>query len=642
MSLNFPSNRDQLDPPQPSGPLQDGDAYENAGILWTWSDTLKVWSSAATAGGGGASVSVGPNPPADAEQGDLWWNNSDDSGRLYVYYDDGDSKQWVEASPQGDAVTEGDTDGLYLSKVSDDTAAGQITFNAGLISNGNVGVGTTDPQTKLQVKAGSNAVDNYSLTLTNSADNYGMQFGAYGASNKTFGATNIDYKIEIGGDLILDPTGNVGIGTDNPQARLDVDGLIQSSGGITLTGFTSSNGPDDTVYPLIHSGEVAGGRSIKLNPRSADSVESVYLIVYPPQTSGKGGGVHISHDKTLDEGQANNLRIAGKWSGDYTVGGGSTNAFNSYLLVTAETQGSTTSTGSPISGVGVGLRPDANTHFIGVRSRGKASSSPAAAEWIGVKSEIASDHATTAFNFYASGTASNYFAGKIILGGGALNTQGSLNYATSLFAVSNGSGDEAPIELRGHNNSAKRTVQVFTSTTGAGAGQTPIVAGKIVIQAGGTGVNYVETSDYRLKSDILELSSTTEIIKALKPCTYKMHGVNKRGFLAHELQEVCPEAVSGVKDETEAIGTLADYNGTVLETEVTEPSAEELEYTEEVETDGVATMVTRTRSWTATGTRPVYQGVDQSKLIPLLTKALQEVIAENEDIKARLTALEGA
>ena len=203
-----------------------------------------------------------------------------------------------------------------------------------------------------------------------------------------------------------------------------------------------------------------------------------------------------------------------------------------------------------------------------------------------------------------------------------------------MFAVSNGSGDEAPIELRGHNNSAKRTVQVFTSTTGAGAGQTPIVAGKIVIQAGGTGVNYVETSDYRLKSDILELSSTTEIIKALKPCTYKMHGVNKRGFLAHELQEVCPEAVSGVKDETEAIGTLADYNGTVLETEVTEPSAEELEYTEEVETDGVATMVTRTRSWTATGTRPVYQGVDQSKLIPLLTKALQEALGRIEVLEA--------
>ena len=38
------------------------------------------------------------------------------------------SKQWVEASPQGDTLTESDADDLYLSKVSDDTAAGAITF----------------------------------------------------------------------------------------------------------------------------------------------------------------------------------------------------------------------------------------------------------------------------------------------------------------------------------------------------------------------------------------------------------------------------------------------------------------------------------------------------------------------------------
>ena len=51
---------------------------------------------------------------------------------------------------------------------------------------------------------------------------------------------------------------------------------------------------------------------------------------------------------------------------------------------------------------------------------------------------------------------------------------------------------------------------------------------------------------------------------------------------------------------------------------------------------------TRTRTWTATGTRPVYQGVDQTKLIPLLTKALQEVMQKNEDLEARIAALEGA
>ena len=139
------------------------------------------------------------------------------------------------------------------------------------------------------------------------------------------------------------------------------------------------------------------------------------------------------------------------------------------------------------------------------------------------------------------------------------------------MTVSNSSGSNACFELRGINNAASRVVQVFTSTADDGTTDTPIVAGKINIFANGTGVNYEETSDYRLKSNIQELSSTTELIKTLKPCTYEMHGINKRGFLAHELQEVCPEAVSGTKDEEETIGTLANYDGTVIETEVTEP-----------------------------------------------------------------------
>ena len=34
------------------------------------------------------------------EEGDLWWNSSEDDGRLYVYYTDANSSQWVEASPK--------------------------------------------------------------------------------------------------------------------------------------------------------------------------------------------------------------------------------------------------------------------------------------------------------------------------------------------------------------------------------------------------------------------------------------------------------------------------------------------------------------------------------------------------------------
>ena len=93
-----------------------------AGITWTWNNTLGVWSTDISSASD--DTAIGDTPPASPQEGDLWWNSSDDSGRLYVYYDDGDSQQWVEASPQGDTLTESDADTLYLSKVSDDTAEG--------------------------------------------------------------------------------------------------------------------------------------------------------------------------------------------------------------------------------------------------------------------------------------------------------------------------------------------------------------------------------------------------------------------------------------------------------------------------------------------------------------------------------------
>ena len=48
------------------------------------------------------SVTTSDTPPlaADSSNGDLWWNTND--GRLYIYYTDGDSSQWVDASPDSE------------------------------------------------------------------------------------------------------------------------------------------------------------------------------------------------------------------------------------------------------------------------------------------------------------------------------------------------------------------------------------------------------------------------------------------------------------------------------------------------------------------------------------------------------------
>ena len=74
--------------------VEDGTLY-----VWYIDANTSQWVVAvpASGGGGGASVSIVDTAPTGAQQGDLWWNTSD--GRLYVWYEDGDTTQWVDASP---------------------------------------------------------------------------------------------------------------------------------------------------------------------------------------------------------------------------------------------------------------------------------------------------------------------------------------------------------------------------------------------------------------------------------------------------------------------------------------------------------------------------------------------------------------
>ena len=115
---------------------------------------------------------------------------------------------------------------------------------------------------------------------------------------------------------------------------------------------------------------------------------------------------------------------------------------------------------------------------------------------------------------------------------------------------------------------------------------------------------FVTSSDYRMKENVNYTWDATTKLKQLKPAefTWKVeYDENKtqvQGFLAHEVSSIVPEAVTGIKDATEEQDVLND--------------------------DGIKT-----------GTKTVIdpQGIDQSKLVPLLVKTIQE-------LEARITALE--
>ena len=137
-----------------------------------------------------------------------------------------------------------------------------------------------------------------------------------------------------------------------------------------------------------------------------------------------------------------------------------------------------------------------------------------------------------------------------------------------------------------------------------------------ITRSGSASVAYNTSSDYRLKEDWQPMTGASDRVLALNPVNFawKADGTRVDGFLAHEAQEVVPEAVHGVKDgmrteEYEVTPAVYDDEGNLV--------SEAVMGTREV---------------------PDYQGIDQSKLVPLLTAALQEALTEIASLKARLDA----
>jgi len=156
------------------------------------------------------------------------------------------------------------------------------------------------------------------------------------------------------------------------------------------------------------------------------------------------------------------------------------------------------------------------------------------------------------------------------------HTNGRLNVTESLNV-------QPCLGLRSSYASNTGNFVLFTSDNGTGAGA--------ISHINASTVAYNTSSDYRLKQNVTYDFDATTRLKQLQPARFSWNHDDTNtlvdGFIAHEVQEVVPEAITGTKDA--------------------------------VDDDG----------------NPVYQGIDQSKLVPLLVKTIQE-------LEARITTLEGA
>jgi len=204
---------------------------------------------------------------------------------------------------------------------------------------------------------------------------------------------------------------------------------------------------------------------------------------------------------------------------------------------------------------------------------------------------------------YKTSNYASYYANELGLHKWYTAPSGTINTAitfTQVMTLDNsgnwGVGTTTPATaLQYANYCAIRNANGNASSFGAGGAATLIdfqyqggVKGSISITSGATAFN--TSSDYRLKNTIAPMTGALAKVAALKPVTYKWNIDNSEGegFIAHELAEVCPHAVTGEKDAVDAEGN------------------------------------------------PQYQGIDVSFLVATLTAAIQELSAEVTALKAKL------
>jgi len=154
------------------------------------------------------------------------------------------------------------------------------------------------------------------------------------------------------------------------------------------------------------------------------------------------------------------------------------------------------------------------------------------------------------------------------------------------------------LQLNSETNSGS-TVHHYSNTTSGGAYRVRFdsnsnVVGSIAVGTSSTAYN--TSSDYRLKENIVTDWDATTRLKQLKPSRFNFKidkDTTVDGFIAHEVSSIVPEAISGTKDSVDKEGNI-------------EP-----------------------------------QSIDQSKLVPLLTKSLQEALARIDTLEAEVVKLKG-
>jgi hypothetical protein len=407
-----------------------------------------------------------------------------------------------------------------------------------------------------------------SVTVTGGSVN-GTTIGATTAS--TVASTNLSYTgtltggtgvVNLGsGQFYKDASGNVGIGTSSPVAKLDVTGAF---------------GTSTTALSILNSSGASANNIARIDFRLANTFSAIEpcaaITGTNPNAAGNNGGALLFSVAANGTNTVPTERMRIDSSGNVGIGTSSPSAKldvqgASGLLAQFLETTSGSSRRIRFSNSGVVNTIESTTASgstsLAIAVDGAERMRIASSGNIGIGRTASGENAASGTGFgFASASTNPFFS--------VVNTTTNTNSCIYL------------------NKRATGGLIIFLTNNGA----TDSDVGSI--SHNGTAVAYNTSSDYRLKEDWQPMTGASERVKALKPVNFawKTNGSRVDGFLAHEAQEVVPEAVHGTKDAVDAEG------------------------------------------------KPNYQGIDQSKLVPLLTAALQEALTKIDALTARIEALE--
>ena len=620
-----------------------------------------------------------------------------------------------------------DNDATYWQNVT----SGSLLFT--LQNGGNVGIGTTSPDSKLDVTGGDITVNTSGTGFMN------FKYGAVGSETARGSITTdgIDLKVNATADLLLLPTGNVGIGTVSPGATLDVVGvglstlfrvsntetdattkygtfmgrhytnseeniagmlLTSSSNGLTGNrvsiggGISAANAVNEIIFytalnnttlsgsermRITNSGNVGIGMTtpytklvigsrgtaaatsisaydgiafdfyndgspykrhgviisqagdasesvLDFNTKAASGTNSTKMTILGNGNVGIGTtspgakldvsdgtiySIKLSNSAAYNSGINNGIVFNGKYTsgGNVTdmasVRGGKENTadgnFGGKLTFHTRQNGGVDTERMRIDDIGrVGIGTDDPIYTLDVVSTGDGllsltgGTKPAMIFKVGTAvvggiqaqantSLNVSAYGTSSLNLQTAGTTPRLTiltGGNVGIGietpGSLLEIEGATNSSTSnLLRLSRASQGSAPEKVAGF----------YSGTSGE--------RGYITVSNFATAYN--TSSDYRLKENIKPIEDSVERLMSLKPCNFNFISEEEDkivmdGFIAHEAKDVVPEAVTGIKDAVDEKGN------------------------------------------------PMYQGIDQSKIVPLLTAALQQALQRIEILEQKI------